>query len=290
VESFNLEALLGNPLFLELFSDAFVEGNGSFIDKRSVFENAVKRLAYEASTSRLHKGAPSWSDRIKLSNEVFAVLLLSGAEGVTTADTLNEQYFPRLSDLVPNQMDIHSILDTRLFSPTDDPNNHIPVHRVVAEYSAAVHLAKRINDVRDPLTLRQCMAIVAPNGVVREELRGLLSWLAAVGGEEIQRTAIELDPYTVLANGDPSQLLKSSKMLLLNKLLELSEEDPYFRGGDAWRSLNAVGVLTEDMVDQSRAILVDQEVGWQLKGLILILLERAPAAKYLTTDLLDMMF
>lgn len=289
VENFNLDALLGNPLFLELFSDAFVEGDGSLVSKKAVFENALKQLAHEANTSRTHKGTLSWRDRIKLSDEVFAVLLLSGAEGVTTADTLSEQYFPRLSDLIPGKTGIYSILDTRLFSPTNDQNNHVPVHRVIAEYSAAVHLAERIDDASNPLTLRQCIAIIAPNGVVREELRGLLSWLATVGSAEIQRTAIELDPYAILANGDPSQLFQRSKMLLLQKLRELSTEDPYFRGGDVWQSLNAAGVLTEDMVDQISAILRDREVGWQMKGLVLTLLERSSVGRSLIEDLLSLM-
>ena len=35
--------------------------------------------------------------------------------------------------------------------------------------------------------------------------------MAALGDKSIQETLINIDPYAVLANGDPSQLLPSSK-------------------------------------------------------------------------------
>lgn len=72
------------------------------------------------------------------------------------------------------------------------------------------------------MTLNQCLPIIAPNSTVRDELRGLLGWIATLGNKSVQEAAIELDPYAVLANGDPSQLEPSSKLLLLSKLKKLS--------------------------------------------------------------------
>ena len=50
--------------------------------------------------------------------------------------------------------------------------------------------------------------------------------MAALGNKLIQHATIELDPYAVLANGDPSQLEPSSKQLLLLKLQEVEETNP----------------------------------------------------------------
>ena len=48
--------------------------------------------------------------------------------------------------------------------------------------------------------------MIAPNSTVRNELRGLLGWMASLGGRDTQQTIVKLDPYTVFANGDASQL------------------------------------------------------------------------------------
>lgn len=288
VERFDLAPLNGNPLFLELFAGAFIEGDRQFTNKKSVFQAAVKRLAYEGNSGQVQKGTVSLNDRISWSAQVFAVLLLSGAEGVTLVDTLSDRHFPSLSELMPNRREVSCILDSRLFTPADEPNSHIPVHRVVAEYCAAVYLAERIDDTQDPLTLGQCLAVIAPNSTVRDELRGLLGWLAAVGGGEIQRTVIRLDPYAVLANGDPSQLSRPSKKLLLSELEKLSGEDPYFRRGDLWRSFNIAGFFTHDLVDDLRPLLLDQHANRQLRWLVLDLLTNSPAVGELASELANL--
>ena len=81
------------------------------------------------------------------------------------------------------------------------------------------------------------------NGIVRDELRGLVGWMAALGDKYIQESLIDIDPYAVIANGDPSQLLSSSKKYLLQKLMVLVEEDPFFRRNDMWRSFSIVNFL-----------------------------------------------
>ena len=79
------------------------------------------------------------------------------------------------------------ILATRLFKPDDSVGQHRPVHKIVAEYCAAEYLTKRIADPADPLTLPKCLPIIAPNSTVRDELRGLLGWMAALGNRPYRR-------------------------------------------------------------------------------------------------------
>ena len=49
VARFDLEMLLPNPQFLKLFADAYIESERHFTDKRSIFAQAVERLAKEAN-------------------------------------------------------------------------------------------------------------------------------------------------------------------------------------------------------------------------------------------------
>ena len=111
-------------------------------------------------------------------------------------DKPDERQFPHLGSLVSGEnAQAQYITDTRLLKPSTREGEHEPIHRIVAEYCAARYLAERIDDSTDWLSLRKCLAIIAPNSVVRDELRGLLGWMAAVGSKNLQEAAIDLDPY-----------------------------------------------------------------------------------------------
>lgn len=282
VARFDLRALLPNPQFLKMFADAYMESGRHFTDKRNIFSQAVERLAKEANVNVAQ--TLSTKQRVALSSEVFAKLLLSGAEGIGTSELTADRIYPQLASLLDKHTAAEGILATRLFKPGDSADQHRPVHKIVAEYCAADYLAKRIADPVDPLTLHKCLPIIAPNNVVRDELRGLLGWLAALGNRSIQETAIELDPYAVLANGDPSQLEHSSKRLLIQGLKDFEAKDPYFRRGDAWRRFSASGFFTQEVMTEIKPLLASGSNG-HLRDLILELLTGSPAIAHLTQEL-----
>ncbi len=285
VARFNLEALLPNPQFLKLFADAYIESERSFTDKRSIFSQAVERLAKEANVSVARAGfVLSAHQKVKLSSEVFAKLLLSGAEGVGISEATTDRMYPLLGSLLSDNAVVDGILATRLFKPGDNSDQHRPVHKIVAEYCAADYLIKRIADPADPLTISKCLPIIAPGSTVRDELRGLLGWMASLGNKSIQEFAIELDPYAVLANGDPSQLEHSSKRLLVRQLKAVEKNDPYFRRGDFWRRFSAVGFFTHDVINEIKPLLGVGSEG-HLRDLILELLAGSPAIAKLEDEL-----
>ena len=135
VARFDLEALLPNPQFLKLFADAYVESERHFIDKRSIFAQAVEHLAKEANLS-IARNNPmlSATQKVEIASEVFTKLLLSGAEGVCVGEAAANRMFPLLSSLLNSNTVPNSILATRLFKPGDSANLHLPVHKIVAEY------------------------------------------------------------------------------------------------------------------------------------------------------------
>lgn len=154
VARFDLEALLPNPQFLKLFADAYIESGRRFTDKRSIFSQAVERLAKEANPDvRSINSALSTAKKVDLSSEVFTKLLLSGTEGVCTSEATENRTYPLLASLLDSDIAANGILATRLFKPGDSVDQHRPVHKIVAEYCAADYLTKRLADPADPLTL-----------------------------------------------------------------------------------------------------------------------------------------
>lgn len=284
IDRFDLRHLLGNPEFLKLFAAAYVEGGRSFRDRHAIFEDAVRHLAQETNRAVPQRDAPTREQKIAWAEEVFAKLLLSGADRVAIAGGPEERRFPVLASLGVETRDLQAILDTRLFKPAQGEGRHEPVHRIVAEFGAARHLNRLIDDPAHLFTARQCLAVVAPNGVVREELRGLLGWLAALGSQDVQDRAIGIDAYAVLANGDPSRLSAGSKVRLIEALVALERVDPYFQRSDGWRSFSVAGFFTADVIEAVRAVLRTGQ-GGEVRDLILRLLHGAPVVAALAPEL-----
>lgn len=272
-ERFELGRLLGNPQFLLLFAKAHIQNGRHFTSKAQIFRDAVDRLTIEAGDGLAGRPRPPSNQILAIASEVMGKLLLAGAAGVSTRESTSDLDYPYLATIATGPGDNASLaLDTRLFQPALEPDRHEPVHRIVAEYCAAQYLLGKISDQTHPLSLKRLLAVIAPNGAVRDELRGLLGWLASSGTERVQRAAINLDGYAVLANGDPSQLAPASKKLLLQKLEEIAAINPGFRRGDYWRRFSVGGFFTEEVADDVRKLLRDTPPSSPLGQLVLELL------------------
>lgn len=284
VERFNLDVLLANPKFLQVFTDAYLESDKCFNNKNSIFEKAIERLAKEHNA-----GAPSSATslpaakKINIAFEVFAKLLLSGSEGVSTSEATETRFYPNLMSL-NSDSHVKEILNSRLFKLGDGANQHRYVHKIIAEYGAAKYLTKRIVEPRDPLTLSKCLSIIAPNSTVRDELKGLLGWIATLGDQATQEEIIKLDAYAILANGDPSQLGNASKLKLVDQLQKLAEHNPFFRGRDFRRSFSTLDFFNSDVLEIIKPILI-MESNFHLKSLLLEMLKDNSACDQLSLEL-----
>ena len=282
---FDLTPLMGNPEFLKLFGLAYQQSGRKFTSKAGIYEDAAKRLAIESNAGVPATGRLAADKAIDLAGEVFATILLSGATGVSATERMADRDFPYLGMFDDGESrQLRTIVDSKLFRPSDLSDQHEPVHRIVAEYLAGRYLGRRLGDPTDGLSRRRCLSLIAPNGTVRDELRGMLGWMAALGDAELRRTAIELDPYAVLGNGDPSQLSLPERRLLLDQLQALAREDPFFRRNDSWRSFNVGKFFSADMADGLREILATNE-NEHLRSLILDLLPGTDAAAPLARDI-----
>lgn len=98
-ERFELVPLFGNPQFLQLFGEAYIEKR-CFTTKKAIFADAARRLAHETNHRVWHPNRPSIDRIVDLSGELFAKLLLSGAPGVSASETLDEAAYPYLGVLL----------------------------------------------------------------------------------------------------------------------------------------------------------------------------------------------
>ena len=284
MHQFELHHLLDNPEFLKLFAGAYDEADGNLRSRGEAFSLAIEHLGREANPDVSTTGTPSLNRRIAWANETFANLLLAGADGIAVGDLAEDSLHPQFGTIQLDGDGPPSILGTKLFRPGSGTNQHEPVHRIVAEYGAADYLATQISDQSCGLTIAQSLALIAPNRSTRDDLRGLLGWLAALGSQAIQNAVIDVDPYAVLSNGDPSRLTSSSQTRLLEGLAQLNIEEPYFRRADRGRSFSVPGLFKPDVIDAIRPKLVAQDEG-HFKGLLLELLVGTPAVVELKNEL-----
>lgn len=292
VERMQLQPLAGNPKFLEMLVDAYFQNNKRFESKAQIYHDSIHSAARESNAIASCRNRPSAEKTIEIAAEIFTKLLLSGASGVAISEFIASIDYPYLNSLSDNQtIGSRYVLDTKLFKPGSQADLHEPSHKIISEYCAARYLTDKIKDQADRFSLEQCLAIMAPNGVIRDELRGLLGWMAPFGDRTIQERAIEIDAYAVLANGDPSQLDISSKRLLLNALKSLWEKDPHFRRLDQWRRFNVSGFFTPELIAEVGVFIDGRTPQSSLTGLLLELLQDfsdfTPISKQLKAILLD---
>lgn len=289
--SVDVGALLGNPQMLKIFADAYTQNGGNFGTKRQVFEDAINQLASEHNEEVVQSNRTPTPQLVVHAEELFSKLLLSGASGISLTERNADRDFPSVSVLSSTGRGGSEAAHTGLFKPADTEDQHEPIHRIIAEHAAARYLTRRIEAPSDRLSLRRVMSVIAPNQVVRDELRGLLAWMATEGGVSVERAVIDIDPYAVISNGDPSFLSASSKSYLLKKLAEVAEINPHFRGSDVWREFSANGFFTDDVVADVEKILKETPTSDGLSSLVLELLKGTTAAEKLTglliTILLD---
>lgn len=283
--SLDVGPLLGNPQMLKIFADAYTQNGGNFGTKRQVFTDAINQLASEHNEEVIQADRTSTPQLVAHAEELFSKLLLSGASGISLTERNADRDFPSVSALLGTGRGGYEAAHTGLFKPADSEGQHEPIHRIIAEHAAARYLTRRIEAPSDRLSLKRLMSVIAPNDVARDELRGLLAWMATEGGVLIERAVIDIDPYAIISNGDPSFLSASSKSYLLEKLAEVAEINPYFRGADVWREFSANGFFTDDVVADVETILKEKSISDALSSLLLELLKGTFAAEKLT-DLL----
>ena len=253
------------------------------------FERACSHIARERNEEHLIAASPpALSDLLDAAGCLCAVQLIAGIAGYTVGPGESDSAYPSpeaYGDGIERSV-YKAALATKLFKAESD-TCLVPVHRHIAEFLGARHLAQLI-DGGFPAQ-RVLALITGPDGGVVTEMRGLSAWLAAQC-PHARVALIECDPIGVGLYGDMGQFSLYEKRVLLNALKRARER----LGSDltSRHSLAAFGPLvTADMEPALREVLIDPARGeqhqmWTL--FVLRILEEGSPLPELSMLLLDM--
>ena len=243
--------LLGNPLSLDMLADVVARNGGWPESRMETFEKACLLMVHESNEDHSFGERQLAPDELlNAAGRLCAIQLLSGAVGYTRGRGLSEENYPRLDqcDYYPPEV-LQLASATKLFRGESN-NCFVPVHRHIAEFLGARHLAKIIGA---GLPARRVLAMITgEDGAVATEMRGLSAWLGALC-KDVRQDLIERDPIGIGLYGDIRAFSLDEKQSLLKAL---NREGP--RLGSVWRTAKAFGPLaTTDMESVLKKILND---------------------------------
>lgn len=244
--------LLANPLTLKMLADAVGGGQHWPESRKQTFEMACRQMVQEHNEE--HQAAaepegPPASDRLlDAAGRLCAIQLLSGIAGCSLRGNEGGDDFPTLDRFDCDSLELlRRAVATKLFKAAS-VSRFVPIHRHIAEYLGARHLAHLIEG---GLPARRILHLISgEDGIVVTEMRGLSAWLAAYS-EGARENLIDRDPVGVGLYGDIGEFSINEKRALLRALnCEAS------RLSQLWRLASACGALaTPDMEPCFKEIL-----------------------------------
>ncbi len=213
-----LEGLLENPQSLELLARADGHGNGWPTSRLHAFDLACREMASERNQEHQVPVSTNCSTDalVDCAGRLSALLLLSDKAGYSLSPAAeNGNYIPPDLCGAEDPQCLRAAVSTKLFK-ADSEQCFSPVHRQIAEFLGATHLADLINCGLSP---RRVLALMTGgDGVTVSELRGLSGWLAthseAIRAELIRKTPVDLGIY-----GDLDIFSADEKQSVLTALL-----------------------------------------------------------------------
>ena len=211
-----VDTLLANPLTLHLLADV-VSRKGRWPGSRlDLFQQASRLLTEERNKE--HRSAeplPQSSTLVDAAGRLCSLVLLCGATGYGMGQCQRNAEYLEISECdYEGHQFLRPALATRLFTARVE-GCFVPIHRHIAEFVAARHLARVINE---GLPASRVIALLTGfDGGVITSLRGVAAWLAALS-EEARRDLIARDPIGVISYGDARAFSVEHKESLLRAL------------------------------------------------------------------------
>ena len=242
-EQIGLSALLNNPQTLDMLINAVKGGYEWPTGKREVYELACKQLASEFNDDHAVSQKATIPQLIEAAGFLCAIQLVANISGFTEGQAGEGRI--SLQDLtIPNDLQIHDALKTRLFNKTGN-NEFSYVHRSVAEYLAAQFIAGKI---RQGLLINRVLALTSGfDGGIVAALRGLMAWLS-VHSEPARERLIEMDPVGIIINGDALLFPRQAKSQLFHALIREAETTG-FPNRD-WHTTAFATITTREMTNE----------------------------------------
>ena len=253
--------LLENPQNLRMLADA-VAGGSWPATRTGTFELACEKLVRETSSGHriVNPDDSPASELLDAAGRVCALQLICGLEGAALTEAAADDDFPAPERFGADAVALRRVLPSRLFERAEH-GRRVPIHRNVAEFLAARHLAGLVSDRN--LSVRRVLALLTgEDGGVVTPLRSLAAWLA-VCSREARRDLIERDPEGAAVYGDASTFTSEEKRRLLEGLGAPDDSLPAHR---------FTSLATPDMAPILRGVLAGEDHGGGNRALVEFLL------------------
>ena len=230
----SMDGLLSNPQSLGLLIRAVHDGHWP-ASRTETFEKACVAMAGEYNEEHLSVQPPQDPERIlDTAGRLCAVLLVSGTSAFATAFAKANADYPYMTVCRRPTDDCRQAVASTLFRHPEEGRAE-PVHRQIAEYIAARHIAKLI---REGLPSLRVLALISgPDGNVVSELRGLSAWLAT-HSPFARYHLIRRDPTGIALYGDIQALSADQHQALFDSLVrEPRQLEPTYRTAPAFAPL-----------------------------------------------------
>lgn len=243
--------LLENPQTLNMLADVVGGGRGWPDSRKETFETACCQMVQEhndehqAASEPVEPLAPDLL--LDAAGRLCAIQLLSGAAGFSLRSNEASDDFPTLDRFDCDSPELlRRAVATKLFKGAL-VDRFVPIHRHIAEYLGARHLARLIET---GLPARRVLALIAgEDGIVVTEMRGLSAWLAAHCPDS-RPDLIDRDPIGVGLYGDIGEFSFHEKRGLLKALNREAS-----RLGSAQTAVAFGALATPDMACTLRQVL-----------------------------------
>ena len=213
-----VDGLLLNPQGLELLAKAVHQGNGWPNSRIETFELACVQMAGEYNREHRSAKRPGFpiGSLIDSAGRLCALQLMADLIGYSLDEDSSNADYPTLDACVQgDSSELRAALSSKLFK-ADGDQRFSPVHRQIAEFLGAKHLAALIEK---GLPSRRVLALMTGgDGTVVTALRGLSAWLAA-HSQRVRTQLVSDDAAGVAIYGDIRDFSPDEKQELLAELL-----------------------------------------------------------------------
>ncbi len=277
-----MAGLLRNPQTLRLLVYA-VHAGAWPTGRKDAFDRACLAMADEFNEE--HLGVRTLKDPNRVldaAGRMCAVLLVSGASGYATSAAKADSDHPCMTVCGRSSNDCREAVSSSLFRHLREGLAE-PVHRQIAEYVAARHIAERISHGLP--ALRALALICGADGMVVSQLRGLSAWLA-VHSPCARPHLIERDPVGVALYGDIQAFSADECRTLFDSLVrEPRKLEPTYRTAPAFASLATKAM--KPVLEKNIRTPPDGPDGELVADFVLRLLAEAPPLAGLSDALLE---
>jgi hypothetical protein len=245
--------LLANPQTLSMLLTVVKAGSWPRT-RTELFDRASDVLMQEVNEEHLRhaRGAVRSEVVREAAATINTIILCGGAAGVALSRPAATRDFPFVGDLPGDTAALYLAARTRVFRSVA-PERVEPIHRSLAEYLAATHLARR---TEQGLPVDRVLALLTgDDGGTLSDLRGVYAWLATLCLPHSERL-VRGDPLGVVLYGDSDGLTPSAKQAVLEALADLAQRNPWFRA-ESWAAQPFGGLASPDMEPRLREILRD---------------------------------